>query len=104
MLANENYLTFCRVGKEVMEAIARGVRNKKEVVIGITRNALLAYNCDAAIAISGGDGTLSEIAFTKQLNKPVIDYNTFNLEGLINAENCEQIKCILGKVCLQKKD
>tara|TARA_B100000401_G_C52554396_1_gene600164 strand:- start:139 stop:606 length:468 start_codon:yes stop_codon:yes gene_type:complete len=127
MLAKENYLTFCGGGKGVMEAIAKGVTNKKGVVIGIlseqdyckgnkflsipiatgvgmARNALLAYNCDAAIAIAGGDGTLSEIAFAKQLNKPVIGYNTFNLKGLINAENCGQIKSILEKVCLQKKD
>ena len=30
--------------------------------MGITRNALLAYSCDAAVAISGQYGTLSEIA------------------------------------------
>ena len=29
MLAKENYLTFCGGGKGVMEAIAKGVTNKK---------------------------------------------------------------------------
>ncbi|GIS72935.1 MAG: hypothetical protein CM1200mP10_25120 [Candidatus Neomarinimicrobiota bacterium] len=31
--------------------------------MGISRNALLAYNCDVAVAISGKYGTLSEISY-----------------------------------------
>ena len=78
-----------------MEAIAKGVHDEGGIVIGvlkgqdleegnkyltvpiatgigIARNAILAYNCDAAIAISGRYGTLSEIAYAFQLKKPVI--------------------------------
>lgn len=36
------------------------------------REYILAANCDAAIAISGGSGTLNEIAVAYQLNIPVV--------------------------------
>ena len=89
MLANEGCLVFCGGGKGVMEAVAAGVSSMNGTVIGIlkgdntiesnghltipictgigiARNALLAYNCDVAIAISGKYGTLSEIAYALQ--------------------------------------
>ena len=79
-LADEGYLVFCGGGAGVMEAIAKGVHDEGGIVvgvlkgqdleegnkyltvpiatgIGIARNAILAYNCDAAIAISGQYGT-----------------------------------------------
>ena len=86
-MADENWLVFCGGGEGVMEAIAKGVSMKNGVCIGIlkdkdfksgndflsipistgldiTRNALISYNCDVGVAISGAYGTLSEIAFT----------------------------------------
>lgn len=36
------------------------------------REYILGINCDAAIAISGGSGTLNEIAVAYQLNIPVV--------------------------------
>ena len=74
-LADEGYLVFCGGGAGVMEAIAKGVHDEGGIVVGvlkgqdleagnnyltvpiatgivIARNAILAYNCDAAIAIS----------------------------------------------------
>ena len=36
------------------------------------REYIVAANCDAAIAISGGSGTLNEIAVAYQLNIPVV--------------------------------
>lgn len=40
--------------------------------IGIARNSIIAHSADAAIAISGRYGTLSEIAYFLQLRKPVV--------------------------------
>ncbi len=40
--------------------------------IGLARNALVAASGDAVIAIGGGSGTLSEIAYAWQFGKPVI--------------------------------
>ena len=109
-LVDEGFIIFCGGGKGVMEAISKGVKNKNGVVvgilkgedivegnshltvsiatgIGIARNAILAYNCDAAIAISGKYGTLSEIAYAFQLEKTVIGYNTWDIAPIIKADS-----------------
>ena len=113
-LADEGFFIFCGGGKGVMEAIAKGVHNKKGICIGIlkgdslsemnnyinipvstnmgiSRNALLAYNCDVAVAISGKYGTLSEISYAFQLKKPVIGLNSWNISGLSNVNNPGQV-------------
>jgi len=88
----KNWLVFCGGGEGVMEAIAKGVSLGGGTCIGIlkdkdfktgneflsipistgmdiTRNALISYNCDLGVAISGAYGTLSEIAFTLEVDK-----------------------------------
>ena len=105
LLNKNNYLVYCGGGKGVMEAIAKGVATDGGSCIGIlkgmstdemnpyikipvatnmgiTRNALLAYSCDASIAISGQYGTLSEIAYALQLDKPVIGLETWDIDGV----------------------
>ncbi len=110
LLANDNYLVFCGGGEGVMEAICKGVSlgngtsigilksdntaegNKYLTIpivtnMGITRNALLPLNCDVAVAISGNHGTLSEIAYALQLEKPIIGYKTWDIPGVISIDN-----------------
>ena len=119
-LADEGYLVFCGGGAGVMEAIAKGVNDEGGIVvgvlkgqnleegnkyltlsiatgIGIARNAILAYNCDAAIAISGRYGTLSEIAYAFQLKKPVIGYKTWDIDPVIQANTPEEVISKLNK-------
>jgi len=119
-LAHEGYLVFCGGGLGVMEAIAKGVHDEGGIVvgvlkgddldegnkyitvpiatgIGIARNAILAYNCDAAIAISGQYGTLSEIAYAFQLKKPVIGYKTWAIDPVIQANTPEEVVSKLKK-------
>ena len=119
-LADEGYLVFCGGGAGVMEAIAKGVHDEGGIVvgvlkgqdleegnkyltvpiatgIGIARNAILAYNCDAAIAISGQYGTLSEIAYAFQLKKPVIGYKTWDIDPVIQANTLEEVVPKLNK-------
>ncbi len=119
-LADEGYLVFCGGGAGVMEAIAKGVHDEGGIVvgvlkgqnleegnkyltvpiatgIGIARNAILAYNCDAAIAISGQYGTLSEIAYAFQLKKPVIGYKTWAIDPVIQANTPEEVVSKLDK-------
>lgn len=78
-----------------MEAAAQGARDGGGVVVGllpesdtsganayltvaiptamgITRNALIAHGAICLVAIGGGLGTLSEMAFGAQLGKPVL--------------------------------
>ena len=114
LLAEENFLVFCGGGAGVMEAISKGVSigagtsvgilqgnsisegNKYLTIpvltnMGITRNALLALNCDVAIAISGNHGTLSEIAYALQLKIPIIGYNTWDIPGVIIVKDVNEI-------------
>ena len=85
-----------------MEAVARGVRDAAGVCIGLLpgtdaadaaadvtlaiptgmgemRNALVARCCTAMIAIGGGYGTLSEVAFALRLAKPVAALRTWTI-------------------------
>ena len=113
-LGNEGYVVFCGGGQGVMEAISKGVKMSGGLVIGIlkgedvseandylsvpvstgmgiARNAILAYNCDVALAISGQYGTLSEIAYAFQLGKPVIGYETWDIKPIIKAESADDV-------------
>ncbi|NOZ46647.1 MAG: TIGR00725 family protein [Chlorobi bacterium] len=59
--------------------------------IGLARNSIVANTADILVAVAGGAGTLSEIAFAWQFNKKVICYTGFegwanNLAGL-NLDN-----------------
>ncbi len=79
----------------VMEAVARGVRRGAGLVVGVLpgydrhagnrhldaaiptglghrRNVIVAASGDALIALPGGLGTLSEIAFALRLGRPVV--------------------------------
>ena len=119
-LADNGYLVFCGGGAGVMEAIAKGVHDEGGIVvgvlkgqdleegnkyltvpiatgIGIARNAILAYNCDAAIAISGQYGTLSEIAYAFQLKKPVIGYKTWDIDSVVCADSPSDVVIKLKK-------
>lgn len=114
LLAEENFLIFCGGGGGVMEAICKGVgigngtsigllkgnsldESNKYLTIpiltnmGITRNALIALNCDIAIAIAGNYGTLSEIAYGLQLEIPVFGYNTWDIPGVISVNNVNDL-------------
>lgn len=42
--------------------------------LGIARNALVAASGDVVVALSGGTGTLSEIAFAWQMHKPIVAF------------------------------
>jgi uncharacterized protein (TIGR00725 family) len=49
--------------------------------ISIARNLIIINSADVLIAISGGYGTLSEIAFALNLHKPVVALQTWALES-----------------------
>ncbi len=53
--------------------------------LGIGRNVIIARTAHALIAIGGGYGTLSEIAFALQLGKPVIGLDSWQIEGMLRA-------------------
>lgn len=64
-----------RAANEFVEtAVATGLGN--------ARNALVALNADAGIAIDGAYGTLSEIAFLLDAGLPVAGIDTHDVEGV----------------------
>jgi uncharacterized protein (TIGR00725 family) len=58
--------------------------------LGIGRNVVIARTADAAIAIGGEYGTLSEIAFALQMEKPVVCIQSWEVKGVIPAEGAEE--------------
>lgn len=97
----------------VMEAAARGASSAGGLTVGIlpgrdaaeanpfidipiptgmgyTRNALIALNADALIAIDGAYGTLSEIAFASIYGKKVVGLRTWDIRGIIRAATPEE--------------
>ncbi|MBF0542233.1 MAG: TIGR00725 family protein, partial [Nitrospirae bacterium] len=58
--------------------------------LGVARNIIIAKTADALIAVNGEYGTLSEIAFGLQLNKPVVGINTWDIKGVIHAKDAEE--------------
>lgn len=113
-MAQEGWLVFCGGGPGVMEAIAKGVNSGGGTCVGIlkgtalqeanpyvhiplvtgmgiARNAVLAYNGDVAVAINGHYGTLSEIAYALQLQKPVIGLGTWELDEIISVKTPSEV-------------
>ena len=57
--------------------------------LGEARNALVVRAADALIAIGGGYGTLSEIAFALKAGKRVAGIGTWEIEGVERADSPE---------------
>jgi len=96
----------------VMEAAARGAKAGGGVTVGILphnqsddanpyidiaiptgfgegRNVIIARSARVLIAVGGEYGTLSEIALGLKMGKPVIGINTWEVKGVVRAENAE---------------
>jgi uncharacterized protein (TIGR00725 family) len=65
--------------------------------MGNARNVLIAATADAAIAIGGSHGTLSEIALARKMGKPVVTLESWEFAdkwhikaGVIKAGNPEE--------------
>lgn len=97
----------------VMEAACRGAREAGGTTLGILpgaeraaanpfvdialatgmgelRNGLVVRCADALIAIAGGHGTLSEIAFALKVGKPVVGIGTWEIEGVRPAADAQE--------------
>ena len=49
--------------------------------LSIARNVIIVHTADVLIAIDGGYGTLSELAFALNVGKPVVALQTWRLES-----------------------
>lgn len=103
-IARRGHVLVCGGLGGVMDAAARGAREEGGVAVGIlpgpdrsgasewltislptdmghARNALVALAGDALVAVCGGYGTLSEIAFGLKMGKPVVGIETWALDA-----------------------
>lgn len=58
--------------------------------LGHARNALVAMNGDAVVAIDGGGGTLSEIGFSFVYDRPIAGLGTHDVAGIVACETPEE--------------
>ena len=102
LLAQQGAIIVCGGLGGVMEAVCRGVKLKGGLTVGIlpgenssmanpwidipvvtgigeARNVAVVKSAQAVIAIGGGYGTLSEIAYALKKGIPVIGLNTWSL-------------------------
>ena len=104
----------------VMQAACRGARSAGATTLGILpgddrgaanafvsvalatglgelRNALVARSADALVAIGGGLGTLSEIAFALKAGKHVAGIGTWRIDGVTEvADAAEAVALVFG--------
>jgi uncharacterized protein (TIGR00725 family) len=112
-LARAGAVLVCGGLGGAMEAASRGAHEARGVAVGIlpgtdrsaanpyldvaiptglgeARNALVVRAADALVAVGGGYGTLSEIAFALKAGKPVVGLGTWEIDGVVTAETPEQ--------------
>ena len=58
--------------------------------LGEGRNALVVRAADAVIAVGGGYGTLSEIAFALKAGKLVVGVGSWDIEGMTPAASADE--------------
>jgi len=113
LIAEKKAILVCGGLSGVMEAAARGAKSAGGWTVGIlpgtspgeanpyidipvatgigyARNALVAMNADALIAVDGHYGTLTEIAYGRIYGKRVIGLGTWEILGVEKAETPEE--------------
>jgi len=112
-LASAGAVVVCGGLGGVMEAACRGAKSRRGLTVGLLpgldrsaangwvdvaiptgmgelRNGLIVRAADAVVAVGGGAGTLSEIAFALKAGRPVIGIGTFTLDGVAVAGSAEE--------------
>lgn len=112
LLAEQGVLLYSGGRTGVMEAVSKGAHEAGGLVVGILmttdpaeanpwvdvpiltgmgdlRNGILVRSVDGLIAIDGGYGTLSEIAFALSAEKPLIGLGSWEIEGMLSAKTPE---------------
>ncbi|MDV2481367.1 TIGR00725 family protein [Methanoculleus sp. Wushi-C6] len=103
LIAESNATVCCGGLGGVMEAACRGAKEAGGMTLGIlpdvgegnayldvvirtgmghARNVILVNSADAVIAVGGGYGTLSEVAVSLKIGKPVFGLSTWEIKGV----------------------
>ena len=126
LIAQEGWILICGGRTGVIEAACRGAKSKSGLTVGIlpsydgkdansyldvkiptgfgyARNVLVVRAVDVVVAINGKYGTLSEIAFAFNEEKPVLGIETWNIKGVIKVKNPKEAMRYIKKRFLKKK-
>ena len=71
--------------------------------MGLARNVLVVASGDVVIALPGGPGTLSEIAYCLQFGIPVISLGSWNIKGVIRARSADQAVAQVERILTHKQ-
>ncbi len=108
----------------VMEAASRGARSRRGRTVGILpgedrdaangwvdvaiatglgelRNGLVVRAADALVAVGGGHGTLSEVAFALKLGRPVVGLGTWEVHGVDHVSTPEEALARIAALLVQ---
>lgn len=122
-IARQGAILLCGGLGGVMQAASKGAREAGGLTVGIlpgasaseanpyitlrivtdmghARNVVLVRSADAVIAVSGGYGTLSEIAIARKIGVPCIGLHTWDLDpGVVRAEDAVQaVRCAVERI------
>jgi len=109
LVAKKGAILVCGGLGGIMEAACRGAKSAGGKTVGILpqatkemanpyvdvpiatgfgegRNIIIARTADAMIAVAGEYGTLSELAYTLKMGKPVVGIKTWDIKGIVKAD------------------
>ena len=112
-IAEKNAILFTGGAFGVMEAASKGASEAGGTVVGILkedniskmnayveipiatgmgdmRNSIILRSVDGAIAVAGGYGTLSEFAFARGYEVPVVAFKSWDIPGVIPVKNADE--------------
>jgi uncharacterized protein (TIGR00725 family) len=114
LLADHGFTVICGGGTGIMEAVCRGITEKRGRSIGIlrgtdpleanrwvdtviptgmgtARNRIIALSGEVIVAVGGKYGTLSEIAYALQAGKPVCAVGKWTgIDGVVPVSSPEE--------------
>jgi len=113
LIAERGWILICGGLTGVMEAACKGAKKGDGLTVGIlpgssqeaankyvdvkiptglgyARNILVVRAADAVIAISGEYGTLSEIAFAFNEEKPIVGIDTWEIKGIKKVKSAKE--------------
>ncbi|UCG34619.1 MAG: TIGR00725 family protein [Candidatus Omnitrophota bacterium] len=120
LIAQEGWVLVCGGRSGVMEAAAKGAKEKGGLTVGIlpsfdgkdanlyidvkiptglgyARNIFVVRAADIIVAVDGKYGTLSEIAFAFNEEKTVIGIDTWDIPGVIKVKTPKEVVAKIKK-------
>jgi len=119
-IAKRGHTLICGGMGGVMEAACRGAKKGGGTTVGIlpgknkndanphvdiavvtamshARNAIIVRSADAVIAVGGRFGTLSEIGLALSIEKPVLGFNSWDVENVLPVDTPENALDLIEK-------